>query len=97
MWSLNLEVNSTWIDERSKRSRPRWYVKISTSTTKQLFVAQMEKYGKLVADRLLFPAVSPQPGINILIRSEQMYGFLTGEVTRSKTCSTNLALNTKLG
>ncbi|XP_042148992.1 uncharacterized protein LOC121837441 [Ixodes scapularis] len=70
---------------------------IATLTTDSVFVADMEKNGKFIADRLMFPAVAAQPGISILIGSDQMWGFMTGEVTRSKTCSTLVALNTKLG
>ncbi|KAG0434866.1 hypothetical protein HPB47_018820, partial [Ixodes persulcatus] len=70
---------------------------ISTLTTDSVFVADMEKHGELIADRLMFSVVATQRGISILIGSDQMWGFVTGEATRSKTCSTLVALNTKLG
>lgn len=70
---------------------------VSTPTTDIPFVRFLRESSKNLADDVIFPGVKTVPGISLLIGSDQLWKFCTGDVIRCADVDGLVAINTKMG
>lgn len=70
---------------------------VSTPSIDTAFVRQLRQDKKNLADDVIFPGIELVPGISLLVGSDQLWKFCTGEVMRCKDVDGLVAINTKLG
>ncbi|XP_040076663.2 uncharacterized protein LOC120848716 [Ixodes scapularis] len=70
---------------------------VSTPSIDTASVRQLRQGKKNLADDIIFPGIELVPGISLLVGSDHLWKFCTGEVMRCKDVDDLVAINTKLG